>query len=184
MSTSLSTCLKKILKAGLILPASGQIDSVKLRGDKQSRMQAELVVHDSFTSVTAIRMDKMSHWPGLKGEGQWNKICDYLIIAQHKTQSYAIFVELKKTFSGNDAYKEQLRRTAPLWEYLRTVCRVEEQRQFPNVKKRHVAIFERVGDRFNKQPVRARQYAVENYKGIRVKTFIASTILFSQLIQT
>lgn len=181
MSSSLGACLKKILEERCILPLNGTDDTIKLR-DRASGMQVELMLNGSSASITTIRMNTMSHLSRLR-QGRWNKICDFLVIAQYRTKSYAIFVELKRTFRDDDVPKEQLRRTAPLWEYLRAVCRVEEQDPLPKTEEIYIAVFENVSDRFNKQPVKVRQYTGERYKGINIKTFNSSPISFSQLIQ-
>ena len=88
--------------------------------------------------VTAIRMNRLRHLARLN-QGAWNKICDYLLITARDEGYCAVFVELKETLRENDDAREQLRRSLPILEYLRSVCAVEDLVK-PDVSVRYVIL--------------------------------------------
>ena len=91
--------------------------------------------------VTAIRMNRLRHLARLK-DGAWNKICDYLLNTERDGTCRAVFVELNETLRENDDAREQLRRSLPILEYLRSVCAVEDLVK-PDVAVRYVILASR-----------------------------------------
>ena len=89
-----------------------------------------------------------------------------------------MFVELKETLRENDDAREQLRRSLPILEYLRSVCAVEDLIK-PEVSVRYVILASRDAQRLDKQRIRITpSYAIraEHYRGIYVKSFICERV--------
>ena len=94
--------------------------------DKQSEMK--IAIREVPASFLAIKME--AQWSQLKKDkkGQdWNKICDYLLIYQEKDKHHAMFVELKESLSKKEKSKKQLKRSLPVLDYLRSVCKIESK---------------------------------------------------------
>ena len=129
----------------------------------------------------AIRLNKLSHLSALK-EGDWNQICDYLLIGQWDGSHYVIFVELKNKLREEEEAKEQLRRSLPIWKYLLSVCEVEAEREFgdrqSNPTLRYVLIAERLSGMLDRQGVLVSpEGEQEIYRSIRITTFAETPFL-------
>ena len=127
--------------------------------------------------VTAIRMNRLRHLARLK-DGSWNKICDYLLITARDGTFCAVFVELKEALRENDDAREQLRRSLPILEYLRSVGAVEDLIK-PEVSVRYVILASRDAKRLDKPRIRITpSYAIreEHYRGIDVKSFVCERV--------
>ena len=104
-------------------------------------------------------MRRIGRLQGIR-DGKWTKVCDYLVvwrtaIGDHGRDN-AMFVELKKTLAGDrSGGMEQLRRSRPYLDYLRSVCRVEFGAISPpmGVPTRYVLIGERLSQHLAKQRV-------------------------------
>ena len=132
--------------------------------------------------VTAIRMNRLRHLARLK-PGAWNKICDYLLITARDEVYCAVFVELKETLRQNDDAREQLRRSLPILEYLRSVCAVEDLIK-PDVSVRYVILANRDAKRLDKQRIRitpSEAIREERYRGIDVRSFVCERISIENL---
>ena len=168
--------LAALLKEDLLEPAE-EGGSVSLR-EKKAKMQVEIVGAPRRKAV--VRIERTGHLPGLR-DGPWKRICDYLLIFEIENDVHAVFVELKKTSTNEQRPKEQLRRSLPILEYLRTACRIEHGSALkePPVTVSYLMICERGGMRLDKQPVRsdpaARMYE-ETYENITIGTFIGTSV--------
>ena len=134
---------------------------------------------------TAIQMERVGHAPGL-GDGRFIRICDYLLVAESDTNTQAVFIELKKTATTDKQPREQLRRSLPLLEYLRSVCEVEHRTTFDrsDISTHYCIVFERNSLRLDKQPVRtepARRIQDEEYKDIRVRVCVGTPVSLATL---
>ena len=125
----------------------------------------------------------------LKGlaAGEWKKTCDYLVIGQQDVRALALFVELKKTLhdTAQRTGLEQLRRSLPLLDYLRSVCAIECGQDAARIEVRYVLLAEKGSPRLDKQPVRplGRPQVVE-HAGIKVALhIIGSRAGFARLWQ-
>lgn len=117
-------------------------------------------------------MNRLRHLSRLK-DGAWNKLCDYLLITAHDGSYRAVFVELKETLRENDDAGEQLRRSLPILEYLRSVCAVEDLVE-PEVSVRYVILASRDASRLDKQRTRitpSDAVREEQYRNIRVRSY-------------
>ncbi len=103
--------------------------------------------HDTVT----IRVDKMG-FSGIK-DGPWKKCCDYVVIHQAGDTVRALFVELKRTLSDSDAC-EQLRRSLPWLNYLRSVCEIESGSVFVDLEVRYAVIALKRHQRLDKQHIK------------------------------
>ena len=135
--------------------------------------------------AAAIRIDRARHLPGLR-DGPWKRICDYLLVCETGNVSHAVFVELKKTGSDEQKPREQLRRSLPILEYLRSACRIEygpASSESP-VTVSYLLVCEKGGMRLDKQPVRADPAARihrEAYENITIRTFIGTSLPLAAL---
>ena len=176
--------LAAILKEDRLEPAK-EGDGVSLRERKGSKMQVEIVGAPRRRAV--VRIERTGHLPGLR-DGPWKRVCDYLLIFETKNDVHAVFVELKKTFRNEQKPKEQLRRSLPILEYLRTACRIEHGSALnePPVTVSYLMICERGDMRLDKQPVRADPAArihEETYENITIRTFIGSSAPLTVLVR-
>ena len=138
--------------------------------------------------VAAIRLSKSSHLPVLK-DGAWKRVCDYLLVYAFDGIEYAVFVELKKTISDDNRPKEQLRRSLPFLEYLRSVCDIEfgNETAHSNVRIRFFRIGEKLSPRFDKQFVKVgpdRILKREEYESITINTLIGPRVSLATLSRT
>ena len=134
--------------------------------------------------LVAVAMDKLGRLSGIE-DGNWTQICDYLLIVSEKNRDQAIFVELKKTLNGDkQKAMEQLRRSLPFLEYLRSVCEIDFGKTRP-IDVRYVLIAERTRRTLDKRqsvnPDPAKTRNKQKYKGIAVTTFIGSSVRFDLL---
>ena len=127
--------------------------------------------------VTAIRMNRLRHLARLR-DGAWKKICDYPLITALDGTYCAVFVELKETLRETDDAREQLRRSLPILEYLRSVCTVEDLIK-PDVSVRYVILASRDASRLDKQRTRITPFEPireERCRGIDVRSFVYERI--------
>ena len=173
--------LAAILKENL-LKLEGEGGSIYLR-----ERSAEMCVRvpPLPAPVAVIRIDGVAHLPGLR-EGPWTRICDYLLVFETGNVSHAVFVELKKTWRDEQKPREQLRRSLPILEYLRSACRIEygpASSESP-VKVSYLLVCEKGSTRLDKQPVRADPAArirEETYEDITIRTFIGTPLPLAAL---
>lgn len=168
----LMDCLKKVLKSDAW--EEGHVSNghqvIKLK-DKQSKMEIRI---RTSNPILAMRTEKkgsaLKHLSCLKNG--CNKICDYLVIFQSDANYYAIFIEMKKTMTGQKGH-EQLRRSLPILDYLISACKIECELNNPRVSVKYVLISEKTSSKFDKQSIRpiSPKGIDERYKKITVKKF-------------
>ena len=79
---------------------------------------------------------------------------------------------------------EQLRRSLPLLEYLRSVCQVHNHMKAdkPGMDARYFLIGEKSGEKLDKQPLRSnRPLPTEKHENITVNTFVGPRVRFDLL---
>ena len=175
----LATHLRKILAAKTL---------VTPKTKKQVTLHEESVMKVQVAEVppqfTAVDMRQIGFLSGLKN-GNWKKTCDYLLVFNQKDRDYAIFVELKNTlYEDKTEGMEQLRRSLPYLEYLRSVCELQygSESTIHNINVRYFLIGKQSNPRFNKQPVKAgNPLPSEDHEDISVDIFVGERINFSQL---
>lgn len=171
--------------AGVLKPAvllSSESDEVELE-DGQSGMKVRLlglparfiVVHLETVGHSGHLRDR-----GAEHRGHLRRACDYLLVVESDDDVHLILIELKETLR-DDKPKDQLRRSIPLRDYLRSVCRVEyEQAQDAYQTSVHYCIVcEKISKKLDKRRVRAAPEQVvraENYKDITVRTFVGTSV--------
>ena len=132
--------------------------------------------------VTAVNMRKVGHLPGVI-DGELRQICDYLLVSKSAGMEYAIFIELKKTLKEDKKGMEQLRRSLPILEYLRSVCQIHHMSKKAALEVRYFLIGTKNHSKFDKQRVRPRLGTEkEAYKGIEVQTFVGERLGFDVLL--
>ena len=176
----LATHLKKILAAKALSPQKTKHTLILLEDNVMKVEMADVPSH-----LTAVDMRRIGCLSGLKN-GNWKQICDYLLVFNQGHKDYAIFVELKKTLDEENKAKgkEQLRRSLPYLEYLRSVCEIQydskSTRQKINVQ--YSLIGEKASPSLDKRPVRAgNPLPSENHNGISVDMFVGERFNFSDL---
>ena len=175
-----ATHLKKILAAKTFAtPKTGK--KVILHEEKVMKVEvAEVPPH-----LTAVDMRQVGSLSGLKN-GEWMQICDYLLVFSQGQKDYAIFVELKKTLDEESKAKgkEQLRRSLPYLEYLRSVCEIQYDSKPANqrINVQYSLIGEKASQRIDKQHVKPRgRWPTECHEGILVSIIVRERINFREL---
>ena len=170
---SLVSELPQIVEDVALVPANA--DGVLLM-DEQSGMQVQVL---ASVPVTAIRLGStgVGHVPRLNIHAGLNLICDYLLFVELHGHTHCVLVELKATWEPRA--REQVRRSLPLLEYLRAVCEVDRETPFDDatIETGYMVICKK--RRLNKQTMRtdpAKTTHGEDYRNIRVRTYIGTTI--------
>ncbi|MCE2513673.1 MAG: hypothetical protein J4F37_01440 [Acidobacteria bacterium] len=135
-------------------------------------------------AVTQVHLEMVGHVPGLKEGAAARKICDYALLAESGDGIQAILIELKSTRSDEEEPREQLRRSLPVLDSLRSACDVE--RGTGTTRRMSVGyalVFERENARtLRKQRVRGAAPATERYRDITVRTFVGNAVPFPSLM--
>ena len=178
---TLASGLVNVLKPDRLASAASGGDIV-LR-DGQSRMEVHIV--DAPATATAVRLERIGHSSGLR-DGPWKRVCDYLLVVESGERTDAIFIELKKTLSEEIPPRDQLRRSAPLLEYLRAVCEVESGNGAAgSVSRRFFIVAERGGRRLDKQSVKtepASRVRSVQFGNLTIRTFIGTRVSLATLL--
>ena len=138
--------------------------------------------------ATTIRIDRLGDLSGLS-RGDWNQKCDYLMVIHRGITYHATFLELKKSLDeGASKPLEQLRRSLPFLEYLRSLCSIHfEDAAPPDVEVGYAVIGERGQRRFDKQAVKARPGQpvwTRPHLGITVSAFLGPKVPLAALVGT
>ena len=178
---SLVSELPAVVDEVAVAPANA--DGVLL-SEEEAGMHVQVL---TSVPITAIRLGQggVGHVPRIRAGTGLNLICDYLLAVELDGYTYAVFVELKKTWEGRA--REQVRRSLPLVEYLRSACEVERGARFDGdgIRVGYLIICE--NKRLNKQTMRAEPVEAvhsEDYKDITVRTYIGTTISLAILTGT
>ncbi len=135
--------------------------------------------------ATTISVHRLGRLSGLE-EGPWDQRCDYLIVVDKGASYRAAFIELKKTLDEDHKPREQLRRSLPFLEYLRSLCSIEfEGGALSDVEVRYAVIGERGQHRLDKQTVKARPGQpvwTRLHRGISVSAFLGPTVPLAALV--
>lgn len=179
---SLSSALAQLLEENALVAPSSNGSIVLV--ERSAGMRVE--IPDPPESLVTINVSKLSHSSMLK-YGECKKICDYLLVGEHEGNVYACLVELKRTLTGEREGREQLRRSLPLFDYLRSVCRVHFGiTDWPDREiVRYNLVAERQNIRLDKQGVRRSPNdwpKVEQYENIEVRKFVGTRIAISKLL--
>lgn len=180
---TLASDLANILKPDKLVPVAPG-GGIVLR-DPQSRMKVHVV--DAPATVAAVRLERIGHSSGLR-DGPWKRVCDYLLVVESGERTDAIFIELKKTLTEEIPPRDQLRRSAPILEYLRAVCEVEsDDGAARSISKRFFIVAERGGRRLDKQWVKtepAGRVQSVQFGNLTIRTFIGTRVSLATLLGT
>lgn len=177
----LTAGLRNILKPDVLLATED--DSIKLR-ERQAGMRVQITGLPGTSIV--IRTERVGHASKISA-GSWRQICDYLIVVELGDRTHAVFLELKKTQTQEEKPREQLRRSLPLLNYLRSVWEVESGTPLDEhgMSVHYSILFERTKSKLPKQSVKTdptRRARVEKYNGIIISTFIGTPVPFASLV--
>ena len=146
----------------------------------------ELEVADIPSNITIINMRQIGSLSGVK-DGEWKQICDFLLLFEEEGEDHAIFVELKKTLNEeNKKGMEQLRRSLPFLEYLRSVCEIHNSAESAKLEiiVRYFLVGNQISRRLDKQHVKAgHPPPSENHKGISVDMIVGERLRFRSLLR-
>lgn len=179
---ALAPQLAAILRDNLLVP-EGEGGSIYLR-ERSAKMRVKIAPLPALKAV--IRIDRAGHLPGLR-DGPLKNICDYLLVFETRNASHAVFVELKKNWTGEQHPRDQLRRSLPILEYLCSACRIGHgsvSSESP-VTVSYLMICERGSMRLDKQPVRADpagRTREETYENVTIRTFIGTSLTLAELV--
>ena len=148
--------------------------------DEESGMEVQILTHVPVVAIRLGGRGGVSHAPGLrkdKDKKGLDFICDYLLVVELNGNTHAVLVELKKTWKWKA--KEQLRRSLPLLEYLRSACEVEHEsgRDGTRISTGYLIICEKRP--LDKQSPKANPAAAvqsEEYRNIRIRTYVGTTL--------
>lgn len=135
--------------------------------------------------VTVINLRKIGRFSGIR-DGRWLKSCDYLLVHRASGKDKAVFVELKRTIADTSRGMEQLRRSLPYLDYLRSVCRLEYEPSSPSGRVRilYVLIATRVNPMLDKRRVyQGHTLPRGRCHDIDVRRFVGKKLRFDWLVQ-
>lgn len=180
--------LEGVLKRDVMVPVKD--GGIELR-DRQSGMKVRIVIPPGLARLAAINVERVGHFGKLRDRGSeraghLRRICDYLLIVESGDSTPVVFVELKETWSEEEKPRDQLRRSLPLLEYLRSVCEIEYERRPGEygIQLHYWIIFEKHTRTLNRQPVHvdpARMPRVEEYNGITIRTVVGKSFPLTTL---
>ena len=116
----LTAGLRDILEPDVVSPVA-EDNSIELR-EPPADMRVKITGLPGTSIV--IRTERVGHASKIS-DGSWKQICDYLLVVELGDRTHAVFFELKKTQTQEKKPKEQLRRSLPLLNYLRSVWEIE-----------------------------------------------------------
>ena len=148
----------------------------------RERNVMDVVLAEIPAGVMVINMRRIGSLSGIR-EGAWKKACDYLLIRRSEGGNEAVFVELKKNLADPRG-KEQLLRSLPYLDYIRSLCRIEYGAisSPKRVLVRYVLIGKRTSPGLAKQGVTAGPvFSSEPYEGITIQRFVGSRLRFAWL---
>lgn len=140
-------------------------------------------VTDIPLSAAVVRVGRLQHLSGIEN-GRWKKICDYLVVIPDGERSWAVLVEMKKTLAVAEKAEEQLRRSIPVVEYLRSLCEIELEKPI-HVVMRYVVLVEKGSGRFDKERTRVTtgiQSEKELFGDSQVETIVGMAVAAKQLV--
>ena len=167
--------LTKILKpeAAVAHASEGAVD---LREDAPEGNMCVTVT--GLPAASAAIHIKPGYHASIVRVGACQQICDYLLVAESADRTDAILVELKKTRPRpyDKKPREQLRRSLPILEYLRSMYEVDSETSLRDrLRVYYWILCERASERLAKQRVRVKPEA-ETYKGIEIRTFVGELV--------
>ena len=143
----LSSELKGVLKEGVVTSSKG---GNMILEETRAAMKVEIT--EPPLGIVAVDMREVDHLKAIREDTGFRKICDYLLASSSNARDLVVLVELKKTLRDGSEAKEQLRRSLPVLEYLRSFCEIHYERSSTELEVRHFIIAERmVGTSTNRQ---------------------------------
>lgn len=184
---SLIECLEKVVKSESLISAAARNGTRIIELAEDNVMQVSITPIPGHIRILAIRMGggrgSASHLGCIKDGRACRKICDYLLVVQLEATCHIAFIELKSSLAGEKKALEQLVRSLPIWDYLRSICKIECGITFkPSIK--YFLIAKKGNEKLDKQSTKAvrslgRQ---KQYKGITVDIVTGTEVAMSRLI--
>ncbi len=179
----LVACLREILsEKALVLPASD--GTISLDERQSQRIVQRLEVTEVPSNTTIIRMNRTGL--SIIKQNEVEQVCDFLLVHENENERTAVFVELKRTLDTKlEKGKEQLRRSLPRLEYLRSACEIHCHIPADEAKleARYWVIAERRSARLDKQPVKLRfASASVQHHNIIIHTYVGKRVSCNLLL--
>ncbi len=157
--------------------------SISLKGGQgKNQYPVELTGMDT-KNISVINLGKGPHSSLIGKDGDYNKICDYLIlIPQQNAKAVALFCELKKTYKQTGG--DQLYSSVPFMDYIQSMLHIHfnENRQFNH---KFIIIACKMASRLDKQGVRPapiQKEAIDFEKKIKITLILGETIPFKEML--
>lgn len=178
---SLTRRVCEVLESKAKVPVKSGVVLLTERQQRRTVMKVELVAVPD--GVTVINVERIGELSGVRG--QFRSRCDYLVLFRQFGSDSAVFVELKTTLSEGSKGLEQLRRSPPYLEYLRTICSIQfdgRTESSPPVAMLYLLVGERASARLAKGRVSDPQTLPdEEHRGITVRRVVGNRLHFERL---
>ena len=177
---TLINCMKKIVRDRYLKCAISNGQRIIELKDKQSKMKIAIM----GVSASFLAIQTKGQWSQfLKEKGDWNRCCDYLLIYQEGDKYHAMFIELKRSLAEKEFGKKQLRRSLPILDYLRSVCKIESGVEEEILSVKYILIAEKSSDRLDKQPVKVKpsETTEERYDGLPIRILVGTEFALNTL---
>ena len=163
--------------------------SIVLKEVQNGSVVMTLEVSDLPAGSSTVKLDgNVSHFEIVQNDGRRKRQCDYLLVVEHDNHSFVIFIELKRSLYLHWARgKEQVCRSLPFFEYLRSLCEIDCQRPFCRagaVSYHYWVIASRYGRSIDKQRIRMPPHflsVADFHHGVEVKGMVSPLVSLSQL---
>ncbi len=183
---TLIDCIKKIVQDRYLKYAISEGPQIVELEEKDKQSEMKIAIREVPASFLAIKMEgQWSQFKRDKKKGQdWNRICDYLLLYQEEDKHHAMFIELKTSLSKKEKSKRQLKRSLPILDYLRSVCKIEGGVEEEILSVKYVLIAEKVSDSLDKQRIKVNPFEPieEIYEGIPIRIFTRTEVALNTLM--
>lgn len=178
--------LKCIITEDAILSASDGEESTLVLCEENVM---EVHVTDAHQAdLVAIRMKPSSSRLNLlkpEQKGKWNLVCDYILFGCVDGVGHVVLIEMKKTLKPDQHWKEQLRWSLPVVDYLRQVCELEFKESITSPRISYALLYDQVSPRLDKGLMRPATGSLERekWKSIIIKKHKGHKLRFCHLVE-
>lgn len=165
-----SACLKRVL-------ARHYIEEQDTTGSVRLFQPNVMDLRLSGLSDDCIVVKLRTYKDRLLGDGEWKRLCDYILVDSSGSVSKVLLVELKRSLSVPSirVASEQLRRSIPVLYYLKRVCDIENCCDNEGIVVRYLVLGKTAAYPLDKQPVRVRtRHRVLEYCGLNISSLVAN----------
>lgn len=140
------------------------------------------------TDLVAIRMKSGSSRLNLlkpEQKGRWNLVCDYILFGYVGGIGHVVLIEMKKKVGPDRHWKEQLRWSLPVVDYLRQICELKFEESIASPKISYALLYKEVNSRLDKGLMKSATGLLkrEEWKSIIIKTYKQHRLRFRDLVE-